>query len=96
MKFLLLLLIIGGVAGYFTRPDAGAHWTTVAGLIKEGKVDGGTLSGRKGRFENFYVASRYVFSVDGKDQAECWGAFTRFLCMKPGGTTDVTAPQAQG
>jgi hypothetical protein len=87
MRFLLLLLIIAGVAGYFTRPDAGAHWATVAGLIKEGKVDGGTLSARAGKYENFYVASRYVFSVDGKEQAECWGAFTRFLCTKPGGTT---------
>ena len=83
MRFLLLLLIVAGVAGYFTRPDANAHWGTVANLIRDGDVDGGQLSERKGRYENFYVASRYTFLVDGKERAECWGAFTRFLCLGP-------------
>jgi hypothetical protein len=94
MRLLLVLIIAAAIGGYFTRPDANAHWATVAALIKEGKVDGGAISARKALFEEFYVATKYTFSVDGKEQAECWGAFTRFLCLKPGGTADVTAPTA--
>jgi hypothetical protein len=96
MRFLLLLILIAGVAGFFTRPDANAHWATVANLIRDGDVDGGQLSERQGRYENFYVASRYTFLVGGKERAQCWGAFTRFLCLGPSATPTVELPAVSG
>ncbi|HEV7691831.1 MAG TPA: hypothetical protein VGO52_13435 [Hyphomonadaceae bacterium] len=92
MRFLLLLIIIAGVAGYFTRPNADAHWKTVAALIRDGDIDGGELSKRSAKFTDYYVTTKYLFSVEAQARAECWGAFTRFLCLKPGGTTKVDMP----
>ncbi len=92
MRILLLLIVAVAVAGYFTRPGADAHWKTVAALIQQGKVDGGTMASRGGAFEDFYVVTKYVFSTGGRPQVECWGAFTRFLCVEPGGTEKLDAP----
>jgi hypothetical protein len=95
MRFLLLLIVVGGVAGYFTRPDAAAHWNTVAVLIRDHDIDGGKESARKGVFTDYYVTTKYTFSVDGKLRAECWGAFTRFLCLGPAKPT-VEMPAISG
>jgi hypothetical protein len=83
MRLLLLLIVLAGAGGYFTRPDADAHWKTVAGLIEQGATDGGAISDRSGKFSDYYVATNYVFSVGGEPRLECWGAFTRFLCIRP-------------
>ena len=64
----------------------------VAALIRDADIDGGKLSKRSAKFTDYYVATKYVFSVEGQARAECWGAFTRFLCLKPGGTTKVEMP----
>ena len=96
MRFLLFLIVAGAIAGFFTRPNADAHWGTVAVLIRDGDIDGGALAARGAKFTDYYVTTKYVFSVEGEARAECWGAFTRFLCLKPGGTTKVEMPAVAG
>jgi hypothetical protein len=98
---LLLLLVIAGVAAYFTNPaqdkhdaaaraaieasakDAGAHGNVLdeaAGYVK------GAFAGN-GRYENYYVASKYSLDMPGSSYVECYGAFTVVKCsvVKPGG-----------
>jgi hypothetical protein len=93
---LLLLLIVVGVAAYFTVPERAAHeeaaraylqgfeagerapgagvsLETIAGYVK------GMFAGR-GRYENFYLFSKYSVDMPGAAYLECYGAFTIVRC----------------
>jgi hypothetical protein len=93
-RFLLLLLVIAGVAGYFTKPSEAQHREAVNQTleqIQEEAVSNLDLSSvfqtgiaqlsQDGSYTDYYVASRYVVEVEGRPLAECWGAFTQVRCM---------------
>ncbi|MCR6646195.1 MAG: hypothetical protein NVV62_17595 [Terricaulis sp.] len=100
---LLLLLIIAGVAAYFTVPQRAAHEEAAAAFL-EGREPGeargaggvtldsvigyvkGMLAG-EGRYENYYLASKFTLDTPGAAYVECWGAFTQVQCREvtPGG-----------
>lgn len=97
---ILLLLIIAGVAAYFTVPTREAHEQAVRahleaqaqeqttaveqqapGLSLDGVVDfvTGMLAG-EGRYETYFVASKYTIDMPGNAYLECYGAFTVVQC----------------
>ena len=95
MLRLIGLLAIIAVAAYFTRPtEAALHAAADAKLrnVTDAAVHnvdlGGTLGGLAaqasgGKYENFYMASRYSSPAD-KPLVECWGVFTQSICNKVG------------
>ncbi|MGQ0531140.1 MAG: hypothetical protein ACT4OF_00425 [Caulobacteraceae bacterium] len=105
MRALLLLLIVG-VAAYFTVPTRAAHEAAArvylegmaqappeaqqqGGLSLDSVVDyvTGMLAGQ-GRYENFYVISKYTVDMPGASYLECYGAFTVVRC------SDASVPEA--
>lgn len=93
---LLLLLIVIGVAAYFTVPTREAHeeaaraflqghepaaeqqgvtLDSVIGYVK------GMLAG-EGRYENYYLVSKYTLDTPGASYVECYGAFTIVRCSE--------------
>lgn len=88
VRLILLLLIVAGVAGYFTKPDeatmrAGAD--AVLGdpaSISEGLESvGATVAGDR-VYNNYYVAAKYDVTLDGTPVVSCWGAFTQVQCSR--------------
>jgi len=41
----------------------------------------GMMAGQ-GRYENFYVASKFTVDMPGAAYLECWGAFTQVQCRR--------------
>jgi hypothetical protein len=106
VRFLLLLVIIG-VAAYFTVPTREAHEAAAQaflegkaqeqglaggadqapapGLSLDGVVDfvTGMVAGQ-GRYESWYVASKYTVDMPGSAYLECYGAFTFVRCSEAG------------
>jgi len=92
MKWIVLLLIIAGVAGYFTRPeDAVMREAADAVLsdpqsVSEGFESlGATLAGDRA-YSNYYVAAKYNVTLDGQPVVTCWGAFTQVQCNRAADT----------
>lgn len=95
MRILLILILIG-VAAYFTVPTE-AKQSEAAHAFLEGREPGeaqqgvtlesmvgyvkGMLAG-DGRYENFYLASKYTLDVPGAAYIECWGGFTLVQCRE--------------
>ena len=86
LRLILLLIIIAGVAGYFTRPDEAAmrqQADTVLSdpqSISEGFESlGATVAGERA-YDNYYVASRYTVTLSGNPVVQCWGAFQQVKC----------------
>jgi len=91
---LLAVLVLAGIAAYYTKPeraDMEAKARAVAeapreggegpaGLIDEvvGYVKG--VAAGDGRYEDFYLASKYSADLPGSDMVECYGAFTLVNC----------------
>lgn len=96
---LLLLLVVIGIAAYFTVPARDAHEAAATafmqvaaqenrdevqrrtGISLDSLVDFATgfIAGQ-GRFENYYVASKFTADLPGAAYLECWGAFTMVQC----------------
>ncbi len=98
---LLLLLILIGVGAYFSVPAREAHEEAARAALAappERSEDAGGLTlddvvgyvkgmaAGQGRYENYYVLSRYSVDMPGPAYLECWGAFTLVRCseMTPG------------
>lgn len=95
MRILLLLILIG-VGAYFTVPTRQAHETAaqeflqnyvpaeaqnvpwLEGLISTAK---GWVAGQ-GRYERYYVFSKYTMDTPGAAYIECYGAFTYVQCQE--------------
>jgi hypothetical protein len=94
MRFFLLLIVILAAAGFFTRPDAAAHLKTANALFAMGKADtrGSAIDARTSKLDDFYVVTRSTIAVGDKPLLECWGAFTRFLCVQPGAAAAPAKP----
>jgi hypothetical protein len=98
---LLLLLVVAGAAAYFTVPTRAAHEEAArvylqgyqpAAAAGEGGLSieqlvgyaKGLLAGQ-GRYENYYVVSRYSVDMPGAAYLECYGAYTLVRCSEAGG-----------
>jgi hypothetical protein len=82
VRVFLLLLVVAAAAAFFTRPDVEAHRKVAAALFMKGMATGGDQV-RTDAFEDMYVVSKYTTQAGGKTLLECWGGFTRFLCIQP-------------
>jgi len=88
--FLIFLLVIAAVAAYMTRPGQGLHRGVAVALMEDGAVAAPDTDGRYA-FEDFYVVTRSTMtSGDGK-LLECWGVYTRFLCLGPAAPSNAQA-----
>jgi hypothetical protein len=88
LRLVLLLLIIAGVAGYFTRPDeptmrqaADAVLSDPQNITEGLESIGATVAGDRS-YDNYYVAARYNVTLDGAPVVQCWGAFTQVQCNR--------------
>lgn len=95
MRMLLILMLAGALAfgGFLTRPNEEAQRKHAdAELAKDNGSDGigaliDTVVGgltREGKFEDLLVATKYTVSSGGAVMLECYGAYSQFLCSKPG------------
>jgi hypothetical protein len=85
---LFLLIIVAGVAGYFTRPDepkmraaaeAVLNDPATLGELMEGV--GAAVAGQR-RFDDYYVATKYTVNIGEDPVVECWGGFTQTRCTR--------------
>lgn len=94
--FLVLLILLGaiGAGGYFTRPTQGLHRGVATELMKQGKVERPDTATGRYSFEDFYVVTLSRMSSGDRDVLQCWGLFTRFLCVGPAGEPQTPAVPA--
>lgn len=92
MKWIVLLLIIAGVAGYFTKPEEAAMREAADAVlsdpqnVSEGFESlGATIAGDR-TYSNYYVAAKYGVTLDGQAVVTCWGAFTQVQCNRAADT----------
>jgi len=92
MRWILLLLVIAGVAGYFTRPEEAAMRERADAVlsdpqsVSEGFESlGATIAGDRA-YSNYYVAAKYTVTLDGQPVVNCWGAFTQVQCSRAADT----------
>ena len=88
MKWLIILIIIAGIAGYFTRPDeakmrdAANALLSNPGNISQGVESlGASLAGNRS-YDNYYVAARYTVTLNNEPIVTCYGAFTQVQCSR--------------
>lgn len=92
-RSLLLLLVLAGVAGYFTKPTEAQHRDAVSATLQDlqdaaaSNLDLGAMVqtelaqlSQDGTYTDYYVASRYTVSSGDRALADCWGAFTQVRC----------------
>ena len=88
MKWLIILIIIAGIAGYFTRPDeakmreAANAILSNPGTISQGVESiGASLAGERS-YDNYYVGARYRVILNNDPVVTCYGAFTQVQCSR--------------
>lgn len=88
IRLVVLLLIIAGVVGYFTRPDeAKMRQAADAVLSNPQNVSEGLQSIGAGvagdrAYDNYQVAAKYTISLDHDPVVQCWGYFTQVSCNR--------------
>lgn len=88
LRLLLLLVIVAGVAGYFTNPTEATMRTAAEAVlndpqnISEGFETIGAAVAGDNVYSNYYVASKYVVTLGDRPLVECWGAFTQTQCNR--------------
>ena len=92
MKWIVLLLIIAGVAGYFTKPEEAAMRESADAVLSDPQDVsqgfeslGATIAGDRA-YSNYYVAAKYNVTLDGQAVVTCWGAFTQVQCSRAADT----------
>lgn len=100
---ILLFLIIAGIAAWYSSPTREAHETAARAVLEAGgpqtAEDGLTLDdvigyakgviAGQGRYESYYLLSKYTVDMPGASFVECYGAYTLVNCR-------VVAPNAAG
>ena len=88
MKWLIILIIFAGIAGYFTRPDeakmreAANALLSNPGNISQGVESlGASLAGERS-YDNYYVGARYRVILNNDPVVTCYGAFTQVQCSR--------------
>lgn len=88
LRLVLLLLVIAGVAGYFTKPDEPTMRAAAEQVlndpqnIAEGFETIGAAVAGSNVYSDYYVVSKYVVSLGDRPLVECWGAFTQTQCKR--------------
>ena len=89
LRLVLLLVVVAGVAGYFTRPDEPTMREAANVVLNDPQTLtqgleglGATLAGERA-YNNYYVAAKYDVRLDDRALVECWGAFTQVQCTRP-------------
>ena len=103
-RFLLLLLVVAGVAGYFTKPTEAQHRHAMNATLQQIQSEaasnldlGGLLQtgfaqlAQDGTYTDYYVASKYTVDVNGRELAECWGAYGQVRCVPKIGANEDQA-----
>lgn len=81
---LLLLLVVLGGAGFFTRPTVERHQAVVEKLAARGSAAPvAPDAARELLVDDYYVLTHSRLMAGGAPVLECWGAFTRFFCTRP-------------
>jgi hypothetical protein len=82
------LLVVAGVAAFFTRPDeprmreaADAVLSDPQDLSQGIESIGASVLGDR-NFTNYYLASKYVVTFNNEPVVTCWGAFTQVQCSR--------------
>lgn len=81
-RIVILLLIIAAVAGYFTRPSQAALEAAANAEMNVLENIGNTLLGERA-FSDYYVATRYVVTLNDETLVQCWGVYQQTLCTRP-------------
>lgn len=88
LRLVLLLLVVAGVAAFFTRPDeprmreaADAVLSDPQNISQGIESIGASVLGDR-NFTNYYLASKYVVTFDNAPVVTCWGAFTQVQCSR--------------
>jgi hypothetical protein len=89
----LLIAVVAGIGGYFTKPTEAQHQAAVNALLERAQdaaisdVDlGGLVESsvarltQEGVYTDYYVASRYTVRAGDNPVADCWGAFSQVRC----------------
>ncbi|MBL8537796.1 MAG: hypothetical protein JNM59_10380 [Hyphomonadaceae bacterium] len=88
MRWILLLLVVAGVAGYFTRPEEPAMRSAAEAVLSDPATLGELMQGVGAQvagdrqYNNYYVAAKYTVSLSDAPVVECWGAFTQVQCQR--------------
>lgn len=82
---LVFLLAIASAGAYMTRPTQGLHRGVASELMTQGKVERPDQATGRYEFDDFYVVTLSRMSAGDRDVLQCWGLFTRFLCVGPAG-----------
>lgn len=93
----LFLLLVAGAGAYVTRPGERLHRGVASELMRQGKVERPDQATGRYAFDDFYVVTLSRMSTGDRDVLQCWGMFTRFLCVGPAGglqSTPVEEPAA--
>lgn len=107
-RLLLLLIVMAGVAGYFTKPDEAAHKAAAEAAFAQAReaaisnLDLGAMIdittadfASSGVYQDFYVASTYAVAEGGETLMNCYGAFTQVRCSFVGALAEHAADQAK-
>lgn len=82
MRIFLVLVVLLALGAYLSKPGIAMHQKVAAELFAQGKAAAGPEP-RTNAFEDMYVLSKYTALSNKRPMLECWGAFTRFLCVRP-------------
>lgn len=80
---LLFLVLIGAAGAYVTRPGEGMHRGVASELMKQGMVEPPDKATGRYAFDDFYLVTLSRMSTADHDVLQCWGMYTRFLCIGP-------------
>ncbi|MGE0743056.1 MAG: hypothetical protein AB7O98_17095 [Hyphomonadaceae bacterium] len=90
MRLILLLIVIAGVAGFFTRPQEPAMRAAADAVLEdanslgEGLENFGAALAGDRAFNDYYVVTKYTVTLGDNPVVECWGAFTQAMCNRVG------------
>src|SRR5215813_4198427 len=97
MKWLIILIIIAGIAGYFTRPDedkmreaANAVLSNPNNISQGVEGIGASLAGERS-YDNYYVGARYRVILNSNPVVTCYGAFTQVQCSRNGSSSSSSS-----
>lgn len=88
IRILVLLIIVAGIGGYFTRPDEPKMRTAAEAVLNDPSSLGELMEGvgaavaGQRRFDDYYVATKYTVTIGDNPVVECWGAFTQTQCKR--------------
>lgn len=89
LRIILLLLIIAGVAGFFTRPQEPAMREAADAVLSDINSGGDLVDAAQAliagdrQFSDYYVVTKYVVIAGDNVLVDCWGAFTQVQCTRP-------------